>query len=62
MINLRKPQINDPTLFGQVQQMKSFLFTFVDDIQYQFGQYERRIDELEKELAEIKKNTQGGAK
>lgn len=61
MINLRKPQINAPTPAGQVQQLKSFLYTFIDDIQYQFGQYEKRIDELEKELKETKKNI-GGTK
>jgi peptidoglycan hydrolase CwlO-like protein len=61
MINLRKPQINAPTTAGQVQQLKSFLYTFIDDIQYQFGQYEKRIDELEKELKETKKNI-GGTK
>ena len=61
MINLRKPQINAPTTAGQFQQLKSFLYTFIDDIQYQFGQYEKRIDDLEKELKETKKNI-GGTK
>lgn len=66
MINLRKPQINAPTLPAQVQEIKSYLIRLVNDLQYQIEQDEREIDELKKELERTKKtlkeftNNQGG--
>lgn len=46
------PDINAPTPQGQVQQMKEYLFQFVQ-------RYNRLVQEVDKQLSEIKERDNG---
>ena len=57
MIDLRKPQIVAPTPSGQIQEIKSYLFRLVDDLQYQINQYEVEISKLKAEIETLKEKS-----